>query len=115
MSWRERDEGARAFRSGQSRWGSNPHDDGYSADHDERMNHRDWEDGHREAEHMQERREEREQDERREQHLQDEMRQIRAEEEEQDYWARLQEQEECERESEPCQEEPAAPGKEQAK
>ena len=84
MSWRERDEGARAFERGQSRWSSNPHDDGYSADYDERRNHRDWEDGHRGAERREERRREEEQAERQEQHRRDELRQEQEELEKED-------------------------------
>ena len=106
MNWRERDEGAKAFERSQSRWGSNPHEDGYSADHDERRRHREWEDGHREAERREERRAEEAEAEMRERHRQDEVFRLNQEEEEQEYWARLQEQEELEREQE-CKEEAA--------
>ena len=96
MSWRERDEGARAFERGQSRWGNNPHDDGYSADYDERQRHREWEDGHTEAERREERRAEEAEAEMRERYRQDEVFRQNQEEEEQKYLARLQEQEELE-------------------
>ena len=88
MSWRECDEGERAFRDGQSRWSQNPYGTGYGASYDERRNARDWEDGHRYAER---RAEERQQEEARmeaEQRRQWEAEQYRQAEAEAEYYAR---------------------------